>query len=418
MASTGTDLEQRAAHVRAVVADVGAEAEALDLAGWFDALGRAASGGERLTRAGVQRLAAGRGAGLVGGPRAAPRGRRVAHLGLGAVALAGPRGAGGRARPPRRGAAAGPGRRGEGARRRLRSRAAARRWSVRRRPRLALLDGLLGAAAPDAVLAAAARLGVDLQGRRSVLVVGDVNEAVLHRLREEGALAAPRDGIVVAVLAGERAPRGPEPAGLGRPGLGVDGIRVSYGEARRALEVARRLDLKGVVPYEEVRAEALILSDRAALADLVETVLGPLEGGRQGAGPLVATLEAWLGEQHQRRGHGTCPGAARADRPLPAGPHRGAGRPRPRPRRRPLPRRARPARPPAAAQRRVGRLRSSRAGGRHLHRVAAGRLACGPCPTSSSTATPSARPTLRHEVPLAHRRRRSCTSRPTVARSS
>ena len=114
--------------------------------------------------------------------------------------------------------------------------------------RLALLDGLLGAAAPDAVLAAAARLGVDLQGRRSVLVVGDVNEAVLHRLREDGALAAPRDGVVVAVLAGDRAPRGPEPAGLGRPGLGVDGIRASYGEARRALEVARRLDLQGVVP--------------------------------------------------------------------------------------------------------------------------------------------------------------------------
>src|SRR5512147_1036511 len=58
MAPTGSDPEQRAAHIRAVVADVGADAAVLDLGAWLDALGRAASGGERLTRAGVQRLAA------------------------------------------------------------------------------------------------------------------------------------------------------------------------------------------------------------------------------------------------------------------------------------------------------------------------------------------------------------------------
>jgi hypothetical protein len=294
MPPTGTDLEQRAAHVRAVVADVGADAEGLDLGAWLDALGRAATGGERLTRAGVQRLAA-------AGARAASDGLALplvvdAWLTSGWVlwrSLAREEPVAGHAR------LAGALLRAldDGAKALADGYVREQLRAVERteEARLALLDGLLGAAAPDTVLAAAARLGVDLQGRRSVLVVGDVNESVLHRLREDGALAAPRDGVVVAVLAGDRAPRGPEPAGLGRPGLGVDGIRASYGEARRALEVARRLGLQGVVPYEEVRAEALILSDRAALADLVETVLGPLEGGRQGAGPLVATLEAWLG---------------------------------------------------------------------------------------------------------------------------
>ena len=323
-------LEQRAAHVRAVVADVGADAEGLDLGAWLDALGRAATGGERLTRAGVQRLAA-------AGARAASDGLALplvvdAWLTSGWVlwrSLAREEPVAGHAR------LAGALLRAldDGAKALADGYVREQLRAVERteEARLALLDGLLGAAAPDTMLAAAARLGVDLQGRRSVLVVGDVNESVLHRLREDGALAAPRDGVVVAVLAGDRAPRGPEPAGLGRPGLGVDGIRASYGEARRALEVARRLGLQGVVPYEEVRAEALILSDRAALADLVETVLGPLEGGRQGAGP---PSPPW------RRGSA----AARASRRRRARSglhertvryrlraHRGAGRPRPRP---------------------------------------------------------------------------------------
>jgi hypothetical protein len=288
------DEDPAAERVRAVVADVGGEAASLDVAGWLDALGRAATGGERLQRAAVQRLTAAGGRAAAGGLalpvvvdswltsgwvlwRGLARDEPIeGHARLASALL--------RALD-------------DGAKALAEGFVREQQRAVERNEeaRLALLDGLLGGAAPDAVMAAAARVGVDLQGRCAVLVVDDVSETVLHRLREAGALAAPRDGVVVAVVGDGRAPRGPEAAGLGRPGLGVDGIRASYGEALRALEVARRLGLRGVVPYEEVRAEALIMSDRAALADLVATTLGPLEGGRQGAGPLIATLEAWLG---------------------------------------------------------------------------------------------------------------------------
>ena len=101
---------------------------------------------------------------------------------------------------------------------------------------------------------------------------------------------------MVAVLDGVTAPRGPERAGLGRPGAGVAGIRRSYREARSALQVAARLDLNGVVPYVEVLPEALLLQDRAGLEALVGTALGPLDGGRLGAELLIATLDAYFRE--------------------------------------------------------------------------------------------------------------------------
>lgn len=278
--------------VGAVVADVGRDAERLDIGGWLDALRRAAAERDRLgqpTRAGLATQAA----------RAASEGIPLPLLvdtWLTSGWVLWNQLAGGVPTPDVRKVAGALLRAlDDGAQALAEGYVREQRNAVRRNEaaRAALLDGLLGEGSPDAVIAAAGRLGVDLMGSQAVLVVDGVSEAVLERLRDAGALAAPREGQVVAVLRGP-APRGPEPAGLGRPAVGVDGIRASYGQARRALSVALRLGLQGVVPYDEVLPEILIGHDRSALEDLVETTLGGLRGARHGAGPLLETLEAYF----------------------------------------------------------------------------------------------------------------------------
>jgi hypothetical protein len=82
--------------------------------------------------------------------------------------------------------------------------------------------------------------------------------------------------------------------GLGRAYPGAAGVLRSYEEARDALELAVRLDL----PTPLARAVDLLvyqvlLRDRAAIDDLIGTVLGPLTAARGGARPLLDTLWAY-----------------------------------------------------------------------------------------------------------------------------
>src|SRR3954451_4924015 len=235
--------------VAAVLADVGPEAARLNVAAWLGELRSAAEAGERLDRARVSALeqagarAASDGlalpvvidAWLTAGWvlwRDIESGRKTVEALLRAL--------------------------DDGAKALAAGFVREQRSAVRRdeAARAALLDDLLGEAPVDDVLAAAERAGVDVRRERSMLVVGLVSEVVLDRLRDAGAMAAPREGTVVAVLDGTAAPRGAERVGLGRPGAGVVGIRRSYRESRRALQVADRLDLQGVVPYVEVLPEA------------------------------------------------------------------------------------------------------------------------------------------------------------------
>ncbi len=161
--------------------------------------------------------------------------------------------------------------------------------------RVVLLDQVLSQAPPEQVMEHATDLGIELGGRRSVLVVGTVSTAVLERLRDAALLVGVRSGTIVAIVSG-RVPRGAETAGLGRPGLGVTGIRTSFGEAGRALEVASRLRLRGVVPFADVLPEALIGQDRETLRELVELTLEPLQSNRQGGPHYIETATTWLQE--------------------------------------------------------------------------------------------------------------------------
>ncbi|HEY7145132.1 MAG TPA: helix-turn-helix domain-containing protein [Streptosporangiaceae bacterium] len=82
---------------------------------------------------------------------------------------------------------------------------------------------------------------------------------------------------------------------IGRAYPGPGGVLRSYEEASDALAVAGRLrladpvaDAAGLLVYQ------VLFRDRAAMADLVEAMLGPLRNARGGAAPLLATLEAYF----------------------------------------------------------------------------------------------------------------------------
>ncbi|MFG2666363.1 PucR family transcriptional regulator [Streptomyces sp. NPDC048387] len=91
---------------------------------------------------------------------------------------------------------------------------------------------------------------------------------------------------------------GSGPGGLvaaGRPHPGVGGVAASYEEALGALDLADRLGFEGpLVRAADLLVFPVLTRDRAALADLVLSVLGPLRAGRGGAGPLLETLTAYF----------------------------------------------------------------------------------------------------------------------------
>ena len=69
----------------------------------------------------------------------------------------------------------------------------------------------------------------------------------------------------------------------------------SYEEAEDALGVAQRLGLpEPVASVADLLIYQVLLRDRAAITDLVRTVLMPLAAARGGAAPLLATLAAYF----------------------------------------------------------------------------------------------------------------------------
>jgi sugar diacid utilization regulator len=83
--------------------------------------------------------------------------------------------------------------------------------------------------------------------------------------------------------------------GVGRPGSGPVGVRVSYDEARDALDLARRLGLNApVVAAEDLLVYTVLLRDRAAVVELISALLTPLTQARGGARPLLDTLSAYF----------------------------------------------------------------------------------------------------------------------------
>ncbi len=83
--------------------------------------------------------------------------------------------------------------------------------------------------------------------------------------------------------------------GLGRAGVGADGVVSSYRESLEALALADRLALDAkVIDAQDLLVYQVLLRDRVALVDLVESTLATLRAARGGPAPLLETLTAYF----------------------------------------------------------------------------------------------------------------------------
>ncbi|MFI0718629.1 PucR family transcriptional regulator [Streptomyces sp. NPDC021224] len=202
--------------------------------------------------------------------------------------------------------------------------ARAQRHAVRRAEaeRRAFVDDLLyGRSDPGRIAEQAERFGLRLAERHVVIVAAplsgeayDERHTLLRRIERElagrfgdhDALVAPKDGRLVCV-----APTGQQPVldafvklaaaeedggrvAVSRPHSGAAGVVRSYEEALSALDLAERLalDLR-VLMAADLLVFPVLMRDRAAMSDLVHSVLGPLRDARGGAVPLLETISAY-----------------------------------------------------------------------------------------------------------------------------
>jgi hypothetical protein len=205
---------------------------------------------------------------------------------------------------------------------------AARRSAVRREEsaRREFVDDLLGGTGDIGGLSARAEeFGLDLPGPHvlavaiadrpfadATAIVSRVEDAVTRAAGAGDTLVTTKEGLLTCVLpAGS--PAGVESVvdqltvalrrslgdgrwqvGLGRAYPGAAGVLRSYEQARDALELAARLRLTPrVVRAVDLLVYQVLLRDRAAITDLIDTVLGPLTSARGGITPLLDTLSAY-----------------------------------------------------------------------------------------------------------------------------
>ncbi|KRV49770.1 regulator [Wenjunlia vitaminophila] len=142
-------------------------------------------------------------------------------------------------------------------------------------------------------------------------VTRSVEDAVNSRFGERRVLLTTKDGLLVCIAPGThdevveyfaaqaRAALGGGSANrvaVGRPHTGPGGVVQSYEEALSALELGDRMLLETpVLRAAELLVFPVLTRDREAMADLVRTVLGPLQGARGGAEPLLETLDVYFG---------------------------------------------------------------------------------------------------------------------------
>ncbi|MFF3246887.1 PucR family transcriptional regulator [Streptomyces sp. NPDC002870] len=166
----------------------------------------------------------------------------------------------------------------------------------------------------------AERFGLRLSHAHAVAVAGDpasydetgsvlrqVEQAVFTRFGDRRILLTTKDGRLVCIAPGDQddilasfakhahaATDGGQVA-IGRPHPGPGGVVHSYEEALNALDLAERMHLEGpVLRAVDLLVFPVLTRDRAAMADLVGNVLGPLQKARGGPRPLLDTLTAYF----------------------------------------------------------------------------------------------------------------------------
>ncbi|MFI5763690.1 MULTISPECIES: PucR family transcriptional regulator [unclassified Streptomyces] len=138
-------------------------------------------------------------------------------------------------------------------------------------------------------------------------VARGIESAVLARFPGRQVLLSTKDGRLVCVAPGDQpevlayfakrahAATDGGRVGIGRSHPGPGGVVHSYEEALNALDLARRMDLEGPVLHAvDLLVFPVLTRDRQAMADLVESTLGPLRASRGGAQPLLDTLTAYF----------------------------------------------------------------------------------------------------------------------------
>lgn len=187
-------------------------------------------------------------------------------------------------------------------------------------------DLLYGRGDPVRLAERAERFGVLLAGRHVVAVaradhaftdadpvVRRIDQALVARFGHHNVLVASKEGLLVCVLPstlrgapGELAHQlvgvlGTQTGwqiGVGRPQSGPGGVMRSFEEARNALQLADKLGFRATVLHAaDLLVFPVLLRDRAAITDLVGTVLGPLGTARGGAQSMVDTLAAYFDSQ-------------------------------------------------------------------------------------------------------------------------
>ncbi|MGW7363527.1 PucR family transcriptional regulator [Streptomyces sp. NPDC054841] len=134
-----------------------------------------------------------------------------------------------------------------------------------------------------------------------------IDSAVVARFGDRRILLTTKDGRLICIAPGDQsevlsffakqayaATDGGRVA-IGRPHPGAGGVVHSYEEALNALDLAARMNLEGPVLHAaDLLVYPVLTRDRQAMADLVLSVLGPLQQARGGAQPLIDTLAAYF----------------------------------------------------------------------------------------------------------------------------
>ncbi|WP_245757133.1 PucR family transcriptional regulator [Amycolatopsis xylanica] len=153
---------------------------------------------------------------------------------------------------------------------------------------------------------AAVRAGVPFADDDTTTV--HIESALLGRFDTHDVLITTKDGLLLCIAPGtdtrvpdefakqiEKTLTGAWQIGVGRAHPGPSGVVRSYEEARTALELATSLGLATrVLNASELLVYQVLFRDRAALVDLVTTVLDPLNQTRGGARPLLDTLTGYF----------------------------------------------------------------------------------------------------------------------------
>jgi len=142
-----------------------------------------------------------------------------------------------------------------------------------------------------------------------------IASALSSRLAGHQVLVTTKDGLLVCLATGpdtvatvefgNHLPADGCRVGIGRPHSGPGGVARSYTEARATLDLGERLGLDdAVLRAADLLVYQVLFRDRAAITDLVATVLAPLQHTRGGPQPLIDTLSVYFAA-------GTTAGAAR-----------------------------------------------------------------------------------------------------------